>query len=369
MTIAFQSVEKMSGAERFLHPLDCTLETGSLTVLLGPIRAGKTTMMRLMAGLDQPTAGRILENGVDVTGTDVRKRNVAMVYQQFVNYPNATVFENIASPIRVAGKLGRVEREARVRELAAKLGLTPLLQRLPAEISGGQQQRCALARALAKDASLLLLDEPLVNLDYKLREELRAEMKSLFKAGGRTTVYATTEPQEALLLGGRTMVLDKGRILQEGPALDVYRRPASLAAARIVSDPPMNFLPGEIGEGRLRLDAGAALPLPKAMAALAPGPYTFGLHATQFSARGAVAIELPVTVELAEINGSETLIHGRCGDAILLRQAEGVHRAALGEKLVFRFDPRDLYAFDAGGALACAPDFSQAASEVRYGAH
>ena len=365
MTITFERVEKMAGAERFLHPMDCALQTGSLTVLLGPIRAGKTTMMRLMAGLDQPSAGRILEDGRDVTGHDVRKRNVAMVYQQFINYPNSTVFENIASPMRVAGKLSRAEREARVRELAGKLGLTPLLERLPAEISGGQQQRCALARALAKDAALLLLDEPLVNLDYKLREDLRAEMKALFKSGGRTTVYATTEPQEALLLGGRTMVVEKGRILQEGPALDVYRRPASLAAARIVSDPPMNLLPGVLAGGRVRLEQGGSFAAPAGMAALPPGGYTFGLHAVQFAARGEAAIELPVVVELAEINGSETLIHGRYGTAILLRQTEGVHRAVMGEKLMFRFDPADLYAFDAKGDLARAPDFS----EVRHGAH
>ena len=375
MSITFKSVEKMAGPERYLYPLDFVLATGSLTVLLGPIRAGKTTMMRLMAGLDQPSAGRIFENENDVTGMDVRKRNVAMVYQQFINYPNSTVFENIASPIRVAGKMSGGEREARVRDLAARLGLTPLLERLPAQISGGQQQRTALARALAKDASLLLMDEPLVNLDYKLREELRAEMKSLFKSGERTTVYATTEPQEALLLGGRTMVVDKGRILQEGPALEVYRYPASLAAAQIVSDPPMNFLTGEIGEAtaggrKVRFDAGAAFEVAGHFDGLKPGRYTFGLHAVHFGSREPRAVELPVVVELAEINGSETLVHARSGEVLLLRQTEGVESVALGGRLSFRFSPHNLYAFDALGNLACAPGFAaQATSGVSHGAH
>jgi glycerol transport system ATP-binding protein len=374
MTIIIEGVEKLSGAERYLYPLDCVFPTGSLTVLLGPIRAGKTTTMRLMAGLDQPTAGRILEDTIDVTGRDVRKRNVAMVYQQFINYPNSTVFENIASPIRVAGKLTSAERDARVRALAETLGLTPLLSRLPAQISGGQQQRTALARALAKNATLLLLDEPLVNLDYKLREELRSEMKALFKSGERTTVYATTEPQEALLLGGRTMVLAEGRLIQEGPALEVYRRPANLAAARIVADPPMNFLPGEIaGKGAggrsIRLTAGTVFNGPRGMETLAAGHYTFGLHAAHFDARGDGAIELPAVVELAEINGSQTLIHGRVGQQMLLRQTEGVHRAALGEKLMFRFNPADLYAFDARGDLAWSPSFEERGPrEVRHGA-
>jgi glycerol transport system ATP-binding protein len=149
---------------------------GAVTVLLGATQAGKTTLMRVMAGLDAPSAGRVLVDGRDVTGVPVRERNVAMVYQQFINYPSMTVADNIASPLKLRGGLRQGGIAQRVRELAEKLHIEPFLDRLPAELSGGQQQRVALARALAKKAPLMLLDEPLVNLDYKLREELRDEL-------------------------------------------------------------------------------------------------------------------------------------------------------------------------------------------------
>ena len=165
---------------------------------------------------------------------------------------------------------------------------------------------------MVKDSRLLLLDEPLVNLDYKLREDLRSEMKALFRSSDRSVVYATTEPQEALMLGGRTCVLREGRMLQEGPGLEVYRAPRDLETARLISDPAMNFLPGTIDGGRVRLDGDASLALPPGFEELPPGRYTFGLHAAHVSrAASPGACELPVVIELAEINGSETLVHGR----------------------------------------------------------
>ncbi len=374
MSLTLSRVERLAGAERVLHPIDLTLESGSLTVLLGPVRAGKTSLMRLMAGLDPPTAGRIVDAGTDVTGQDVRRRSVSMVYQQFINYPNLTVRANIASPLKVAG-VAASERQRRVRDMAERLDLVALLDRLPSELSGGQQQRCALARAMVKDSRLLLLDEPLVNLDYKLREGLRAEMKSLFSAGERMVVYATTEPQEALMLGGRTCVMHEGRIVQQGPALEVYRAPATLLAARLISDPPMNFLPGSIAaadSGRaIRLDGGVVVPLPRGFDELPAGRYTFGLHASHLSLSPAPgATELPATVELAEINGSETLLHGRFNDCPVLLQQEGVHHAAIGSAVTLRFDRRHLYAFDAAGALARAPRFQPVRpGEAQHGAH
>jgi glycerol transport system ATP-binding protein len=181
-------------------------------------------------------------DGKDVTCVSVRERNVAMVYQQFVNYPSFTVYENIASPLRLAKCLSAKEIDAKVRATAEMLQIEHLLDRLPAELSGGQQQRTAMARALVKGASLLLLDEPLVNLDYKLREELRSEMCQIFGRGITTVVYATTEPQEALMLGGNTAVLDAGRLLQNGPALEVYHRPATVGTSQVFSNPPINLI-------------------------------------------------------------------------------------------------------------------------------
>ena len=194
-----------------------------------------------IAGLEKPTSGRVLVDGKDVTGFDVRRRSVAMVYQQFINYPTLSVYENIASPLRVQG-VARGEIESRVREAAKLLKLEPYLDRTPLQLSAGQQQRTAIARALVKRADLVLLDEPLANLDYKLREELREELPRVFAASGAIFVYATTEPSEALLLGGNTATLFEGRVTQFGPTPQVYRKPHNLVTARVFSDPPLNML-------------------------------------------------------------------------------------------------------------------------------
>ncbi len=221
-------VGKTVGANMHLENVSMRLERGSLNVLLGPTLSGKTTLMRLMAGLDRPTSGDIRMDGKSVVGVPVQKRNVAMVYQQFINYPSLTVYENIASPMRVAG-MPRREIDARVRQAASLLKLEPYLDRLPLTLSGGQQQRTAIARALVKRASLVLLDEPLANLDYKLREELRAELPRIFAESGAIFVYATTEPAEALLLGGHAATLYEGRLTQFGPTIEVYNHPAICA--------------------------------------------------------------------------------------------------------------------------------------------
>ena len=214
MELLLDQITKTVGPEVHLYPMSLAPVPGSVTVLLGATQAGKTSLMRVMAGLDTASSGRVLVDGEDVTRRSVRERNVAMVYQQFVNYPSMTVAQNIASPLRLRGER---DIDARVRALAARLHIEMFLDRLPAELSGGQQQRVALARALAKQAPLMLLDEPLVNLDYKLREELREELAALFASGDSTVVYATTEPGEALLLGGHTAVMDAGELLQYGP--------------------------------------------------------------------------------------------------------------------------------------------------------
>src|SRR5713101_7293964 len=211
MTVTLGKVTRTVDGIPTIRDVSLTLKRGTLSVLLGPTLSGKTSIMRLLAGLDKPTTGRVHVDGNDVTGVDVRQRSVAMVYQQFINYPSLSVYENIASPLRVQGK-PRAEIEIRVQEAAKLLRLEPYLNRTPLQLSGGQQQRTALARALVKGADLVLLDEPLANLDYKLREEL----PKIFEVSGAIFVYATTEPTEALLLGGRTICMSEGRALQVG---------------------------------------------------------------------------------------------------------------------------------------------------------
>ncbi|NIY97154.1 ABC transporter ATP-binding protein, partial [Salipiger sp. HF18] len=241
MSLELQGVSKTVEGQVHIAPTDLTLEKGTMNVLLGPTLAGKTSLMRLMAGLDVPSTGKIIWDGQDVTGMRVQDRKVAMVYQQFINYPSMTVYDNIASPMKLLGA-DKAEIDRRVRESAELMKLTPMLKRKPLELSGGQQQRCALARALVKNAGLVLLDEPLANLDYKLREELRIEIPKIFEASGSIFVYATTEPEEALLLGGNTATLWEGRVTQFGPTPQVYRQPRDATTARVFSDPPMNFL-------------------------------------------------------------------------------------------------------------------------------
>ena len=275
MTLTLEDISKVVEGEVHIHPTDLSLAPGTMNVLLGPTLAGKTSLMRLMAGLDAPETGRVLWQGKDVTGMRVQDRAVAMVYQQFINYPSMTVYDNIASPLRLQGR-SKAEIDAGVRETAEMMKLTPMLDRKPLELSGGQQQRCALARALVKGAGLVLLDEPLANLDYKLREELRLEIPRIFEESGAIFVYATTEPEEALLLGGNTATLWEGRITQFGPTAEVYRQPRDATTARVFSDPPMNFLPVTKEEAASPLATGRAWRRPVASRSLPMAPISPG---------------------------------------------------------------------------------------------
>ena len=350
MELKLERIEQRVGAQTHLYPLVLTLVPLAVTVLLGATQAGKTTLMRVMAGLDTPSKGRVIADGVDVTGMPVRERNVAMVYQQFINYPSMTVADNIASPLKLRGEQNI---DTRVRQLAAKLHIDPFLKRLPAELSGGQQQRVALARALAKNAPLMLLDEPLVNLDYKLREELRDELTQLFATGQSTVVYATTEPTEALLLGGYTAVLDAGELLQYGPTAEVFRRPQSIRVARAFSDPPMNLVLGTAGPGAVLLPGGVAFPaaLPDGV----QGTLTLGVRAGSIGIRPRAGdVALTGSVELAEISGSDTFVHVDTPIGELVAQLTGVHVFKLGETLTLFIHPAQAYVFGADGGLLVA---------------
>ena len=354
MELKLERIAKRVGAQPWLYPMDLAPVPGELTVLLGATLAGKTTLMRLMAGLDAPSEGRVLADGRDVTGVPVRERNVAMVYQQFINYPSMTVYDNIASPLRLAR---RPDIDARVRSLAARLHIEPFLTRLPAELSGGQQQRVALARALAKQAPLMLLDEPLVNLDYKLREELREELGQLFANGRGTVIYATTEPGEALLLGGHCAVLDAGELLQYGPTAEVFRRPRSLRVARAFSDPPMNLLAAVREDSGIRLADGPLLAVALGDEVRDPA-LTVGLRASALRLAPRPGDQaLAGTVELTELSGSDSFVHLDTPIGRLVAQLTGVHEFEPGWPLTLHVSPADAYVFGRGGDLLRAPAF------------
>jgi len=356
MALTLDGVTKTAGADTHIHPTSLTLERGSMNVLLGPTLAGKTTLMRLMAGLDRPADGRVLWEGRDVTGVRVQDRGVAMVYQQFINYPAATVYDNIASPLRIQ-RVAASEIDRRVRRAAALVRLDEAqLRRKPLELSGGQQQRCALARALVKEAGLVLLDEPLANLDYKLREELREEIPRIFAESGAVFVYATTEPEEALLLGGSVACLWQGRVTQFGPTPEVYRNPGDLTTARVFSDPPINVAPVTKTGAALDFGGGATVAAPEAVAALPDGRYdaAFRPHHLLIHRPETPAAAFDVDVAITEITGSESFIHVDRGGDRWTALTHGVHEPPVGTRMRVFVEPRRLYLFDSAGALAAA---------------
>src|ERR1700724_1007041 len=304
MSVELEHVSRSVDGVAAIRDVTLKLERGTLSVLLGPTLSGKTSIMRLLAGLDKPSTGRVLVDGKDVTGADVRQRSVAMVYQQFINYPSLSVYENIASPLRVQGK-PRAEIEKRVTEAARLLRLEAYLDRTPLQISRGQQQRTAIARALVKGADLVLLDEPLANLDYKLREELRAELPRIFEASGAIFVYATTEPSEALLLGGRTVCMWEGEILQAGETAKVYRHPDTLRVAQVFSDPPLNLVGIEKKNGSVKYAGGIEAPASGLYASLGNVPYRGGFRAPPLGLANRMAGRpaFQATVTVTEITG------------------------------------------------------------------
>lgn len=362
MSLILENVTKVVGAETHIQPTHLELEKGTMNVLLGPTLAGKTSLMRLMAGLDAPNSGRIIWNGDDVTGMRVQDRKVAMVYQQFINYPSMSVYDNIASPLRLMGK-SRKEIDDAVHKTADLMQMTPMLQRKPLELSGGQQQRCALARALVKDAGLVLLDEPLANLDYKLREELRAEIPRIFEESGAIFVYATTEPEEALLLGGNTATLWEGRVTQFGETPSVYRKPVDATTARVFSDPPMNFLKIRKAGDQLHFGDGQAASATGTHATLTDGTYLAGFRPNhlEITRHTGDALEFNAKLVVTEITGSETFIHLDHNGDRWVGLIHGVHDLALGAPLKAYLDPTHVYIFAEDGGLVAPASYASAA--------
>lgn len=357
MQLELRNVSKKVGKSFHISNVSLLFEPGALNILLGPTLSGKTTLMRLMAGLDQPTAGTVHFSGKDVTGVKVQKRNAAMVYQQFINYPNLTVFENIASPLRIA-KIGKTEIKERVDKVASLLKLENMLDRNPNELSGGQQQRTAIARALVKGADLVLLDEPLANLDYKLREELREELPRIFAETGAIFVYATTEPSEALLLGGRTATLNEGQVTQFGSTIDVFTKPNNLITARTLSDPPLNTLPVVKLNGRMLYKSHVEIPLIGKLPQLPDDNYTiaFRPHNLYLNRRKNTDIRVKAKVAITEITGSESYIHTDVAGVRWVLLASGVHKFGINETIDIFLDPDTFYVFDRNESLVVMPE-------------
>lgn len=345
MAIELRNVVKKVDGQTHIYDTSLSLAQGEFNILLGTTLSGKTTLMRLMAGLEKPTSGEVWFEGENVTRLPVQKRNVAMVYQAFINYPSFSVYENIASPLKVAG-LNKSEVDEKVMKIADLLKITPMLNRQPSELSGGQQQRTALARALVKGSDLVLLDEPLANLDYKLREELRDELPKLFADTGATVVYATSEPLEALLLGGNTATLDRGKVVQFGPTAQTYRNPVSLTGAKVFSDPPINTAGVTKRGGKIFLSDSIYWDSPGHVDRLSDGEYTIGIrpHRLRLAGEG---VRVKGQVQIAEISGSESIIRMTVENNNWVCETHGVHPFVVGEQVDFFFDAKRCMYFDA----------------------
>lgn len=349
MDVELKNITKQEGNQTHIYPTSLRLQSGVFNVLLGKTLSGKTTLLRLMAGLEKPSTGEIWFDHRDVTAVPVQRRNIAMVYQQFINYPNWNVYDNIASPLKVAGR-STAEIKKQVNDVCELLQLTELLQRYPSELSGGQQQRIALARALVKRAKLILLDEPLANLDYKLREGLREELPRLFADSGTTVVYATTEPTEALLLGGHTAALHEGTVCQYGATHEVFKDPINQISASTFSDPPLNCANVEKKDGCFWIDRDIHWPVHAGYQYLMDGPYLLGFRPHQLSLDAtANSISLDGRINISEINGSESLLHFSVNQYHWVSQLHGVHNIKPGTHIRLHLYPQHCFLFDPTG--------------------
>ncbi len=352
MAVELREVTRKVGGETHIYPTSLRLREGEFNVLLGATLSGKTTLLRLMAGLETPSGGEIWFEGQNVTGMPVQKRSVAMVYQQFINYPNFTVFDNIASPLRVAG-MSRPGIRRQVERLAALLKLERYLTRYPAQLSGGQQQRVAIARALARNSRLALLDEPLANLDYKLREELRDELPKLFADSGATVVYTTTDPMEALMLGGCTATLFEGRVTWFGPTATGYRMPENLASARVFSDPPINLSTVRKKGRRFYLSEHISWQAPEPLQSLADQGYTLGIrpHHLTLQAMADNAVVINGQVQVAELGGSHSVIRVTVEQNDWVSESHGIHPFQSGDRATLYLHPDQALYFDENDRL------------------
>ena len=358
MSIELINVSHVSDGKTLIEDINLKIESGSLNVLLGRKKgnAGKTTLLRVISGLEVPSNGNIIVDGADVTRTRVQMRNVALVHQKFINYPHLTIRENISSPLSALGMKKNEIRE-KVEAIATQLHIENCLERYPDEVSGGQQQRTALARALVKEAKIVLLDEPLVNLDYKLREELRFELRELLKSRNAIAIYATTDPNEALALGGTSILMHEGKVIQQGLAADVYRKPVDIIAAKLTNDPEINILNGYINKNEIILGEELHFPLNSSLQTLSPGEYVFGIRPRHLSLVpfNDDDFELSTTIELAEISGSDTFLHVSSKYFKLLIHLAGVHKYRIDTAIKVYFPVHKLFVFGQNGETLMVP--------------
>jgi ABC-type sugar transport system ATPase subunit len=336
--VRLEGVVKRHGPTTVLHGVDLAIQPGEFFVLLGPSGSGKTTTLRILAGLESVSEGRVLMDGRDVTVQQPGERDVAMVFQSYALYPHMSVAENIGFPLKMVGA-PRAEIDKAVAEAAAKVGIGHLLRRLPGQLSGGQQQRCALARAIVRQPRLFLLDEPLSNLDAKLRLETRLELHRLQRSLGVTTVYVTHDQEEAMTLADRFAVFIDGRIVQVGTPREVYARPQTVDVAGFIGTPPMNLLPAR-RDGDAVVVLGERLPVAQAGA---PCDVVLGVRPADLAIadRGIAAV-----VERIEDLGDSAIVSFVAGGTLLKQKSDRLPAVREGDAVRLAFAPGAAQLFD-----------------------
>ena len=354
MGIIIENISKSFEGQLVLDDISLEIKDGEFVTFLAPTGEGKTTLLRIIAGIEKPDKGRVFYNGKDVTNLSVQKRNVSMVYQWYVNYPSMTAYENIATPLKALKKKpSKSEIDRRVMETAKLLKIDHVLNHYPSELSGGQQQRLAIARAMAKDADFIFLDEPLTNLDYKLQEELRVELKNIFNQKGHgAIVFATPQPIEALILSTYVGFLHKGKVLQFGPVDEVYRRPLHKEVGAYFSHPAMNIFECRVTseDGTLWLKATDQLKVGVGQfkEILTGQEYLLGIraHAMNTVQKTDNMIPITATIELGEVVGSDTELHLNHQGIPLIALLEGMGSYELNQEITAYLHPDRFFIFE-----------------------
>ncbi|MCW8085137.1 ABC transporter ATP-binding protein [Sabulicella glaciei] len=308
-TVEIRDVRKAFGSTAVLHGVSVDIEDGEFVVLVGPSGCGKSTLLRMLAGLENITGGEIAIGGRVVNTVPPKDRDIAMVFQNYALYPHMTVFQNMAFSMKLA-KAPKEVMEREVGRAARILGLEALLERYPRQLSGGQRQRVAMGRAIVRDPQVFLFDEPLSNLDAKLRVQMRSEIKELHQRLRVTTVYVTHDQIEAMTMADKIVVMELGHIRQAGPPLELYDRPQNLFVAGFIGSPAMNLLDGRVEGGAFVTSDGTSWPLPAGQPAR-EGPAIYGIRPEHFRLAGD---GMQARIQLVEPMGSETLVMMRIGD-------------------------------------------------------
>ena len=351
--IELRNVRKSFGSTHVIHGIDIGIEAGEFAVLVGPSGCGKSTVLRMLAGIENVTGGEILIGDQVVNDMLPKDRNIAMVFQNYALYPHMTVAENMGFSLRLA-KADKAESRVKIERAANILGLSLLLDRYPRQLSGGQRQRVAMGRAIVRDPDVFLFDEPLSNLDAKLRVKMRSEIKELHRQLKTTVVYVTHDQIEAMTMADRIIVLEDGNVFQIGKPLELYDNPANRFVATFIGSPSMNMLPAVVaGNMQLNLADGQRVSVPTTLAIGAEVELGIRPEDLHLSSE-ATGCSINATVNLVEPTGAESLISGKVGDDVILAAIRDRCNASFGEDLRFSFDPAKAHIFEKSSGLRVA---------------